>query len=101
MCLTKQYSAPYLCADILMQVWAPIVFTCVLYPLAGLQPGFQKYFTFTLFMVLGSLSATSVANMVSCLCVSVEMSSVVLACCWEVRERERERERAVCDRLKS
>ena len=74
----------------LMQVWAPIIFTCVLYPLAGLQTGFQKYFTFTLFMVLGSLSATSVANMVSCLCVSVEMSSVVLACCWEVRDRERE-----------
>ena len=35
-------------------------------------------------MILDSQAATSISNMVSCLCVSIELSTVVLACVYEI-----------------
>eukprot|EP01035_Chromulina_nebulosa_P019214 gene19214-25065_t len=70
-------------ADALVQSPFPIVFTCVVYPITGLQNTARKFFIFLMFMVLDSFSATSLANMISCIFVSIELSTVVLALSYE------------------
>ena len=72
-------------ADMMFQVPMPIIFTCMVYPLTGLAlfPAY-KFFIFMGLNILCSMSATSLANMTSCLCVSIEMSTVVLASLMEV-----------------
>jgi len=71
-------------ADFVVQVVSPIVWSCMVYPLVGFSPGADKFITFTVFMVLTSQAATSISNMISCLCVSIELSTVVLACVYEI-----------------
>jgi hypothetical protein len=44
----------------------------------------SKFFIFMAFNMLLSLCATSLSNMMSCICVSIEMSTVVLACAMEI-----------------
>ena len=56
----------------------------MVYPIVGFSPGADKFFTFMGFMILTSQAATSLSNMVSCLCVSIELSTVVLACLYEI-----------------
>lgn len=70
-----------------VQLIPPIVFTCFVYPLVGFQctpSNYGKYFIFTLFMILASFAASSLANMVSCVCKTIELSGVILAACYEV-----------------
>ena len=71
-------------ADMLIQVIAPIIFTCTSYPLVGFQNTGRKFMIFMGFMILDSFAATSLTNMISCLCVSIEMSTVVTACAYEI-----------------
>jgi ABC-type multidrug transport system ATPase subunit len=70
--------------DMLTTLWPPIIFTCLVYPEIGYQPVTSKFFKYMLFMILDTLAATSVATAVSCICVSVEMTTVVLAGCFEI-----------------
>lgn len=70
-------------ADFVMQVPAPIVFTCTVYPIIGFRPTADQFFIFMAFMILDAMAATSLANMISCICVSIEMSTVVLALAYE------------------
>ena len=55
-----------------------------MYPLCGLQLTSTKYFNFMFLQILGALSATSLSNCCSCICVSIELSTVVLACIMEI-----------------
>lgn len=70
--------------DILTQLWPPMLFTCIVYFLIGYQPVASKFFYYMLFMVLDQMAATSIATTITCLCVSVELSTVVLAFTFEV-----------------
>jgi ABC-type multidrug transport system ATPase subunit len=70
-------------ADMVAQVPAPIIFTCIVYPLTGLQLTATQFFRFMMFMILESFSATSVANAISCIFVSIELSTVCLALAYE------------------
>ena len=71
-------------ADFLTQVISPIIFTCMVYPIVGFDTGARKFFIFMGFMILTSQAATSLSNLISCVCVSIELSTVVLACCYEI-----------------
>ena len=71
-------------ADFCVQVIAPIIYSCMVYPIVGFQPGASKFFTFMGFMILTSQAATSISNMISCICVGIELSTVVLACVYEI-----------------
>jgi ABC-type multidrug transport system ATPase subunit len=70
-------------ADMVAQIPFPIIFTCFVYPVTGLQMSARHFFTFMGFMILDSLSATSVAVAISCVFVSVELSTVVLGLAFE------------------
>jgi ATP-binding cassette subfamily G (WHITE) protein 2 len=71
-------------ADFVVQVISPIIFSCMVYPIVGFSSGASKFFTFMAFMILTSQAATSISNMISCLCVSIELSTIVLACVYEI-----------------
>lgn len=73
------YYAAKTISDFLTQAWAPIIFTCIVYPEIGYQPITKKFFIYMLFMILDTFCATSIATAVTCICVSIEMSTVVLA----------------------
>eukprot|EP01038_Epipyxis_sp_PR26KG_P005179 gene5179-7206_t len=70
--------------DMLVQLIMPAIFTCFVYPMCGLDPLPIKFFRFMALNMLLSVSATSLSNMCSCIFVSIEMSTVVLACCMEI-----------------
>jgi ATP-binding cassette subfamily G (WHITE) protein 2 len=62
----------------------PILFSVIVYPMFGLQPVASKFFLYMMFMVFDSMAATALATMVTCLCVTVEISTVVLGLLFEV-----------------
>ncbi len=70
--------------DILSVSWGPTIFCAIVYPTIGYQNTASHFFTYWIFMVLDSLAALSLATCVSCCCVSVEMSTVVLSVLLEV-----------------
>jgi len=70
--------------DILSVSWGPSVFCAIVYPTIGYQNTASHFFTYWIFMVLDSLAALSLATCVSCCCVSVEMSTVVLSVLLEI-----------------
>lgn len=70
--------------DILIQIWPPIVFSCIAYFMMGYKATAGKFFTYMAFMILDSLAATSLAVMVTCYFVTVERASVLLAFFFEV-----------------
>lgn len=49
-------------ADMLTQLWPPIIFTCIVYPEIGYQPITHKFFIYMFFMILDTMAATSVAT---------------------------------------
>jgi ATP-binding cassette subfamily G (WHITE) protein 2 len=65
-------------AEMATQVIAPMVFSLIVYFLVGLQLDAGKFFIFMLFMVLGSVAATSMALMISALARTTDMSVTVL-----------------------
>jgi len=72
--------------DLLIQVWPPIIFSCIAYFMMGYNydGSASKFFTYMAFMILDSLAATSLAVMVTCFFVTVERASVLLAFLFEV-----------------
>eukprot|EP01031_Cornospumella_fuschlensis_P031507 gene31507-38079_t len=78
------YFAAKSATDTLSQLWPPVLFSVIVYWLIGFQPVASKFFMYTFFMVLDCLTATSLATVVTCFCVSVEMSTVVLCCLFEI-----------------
>eukprot|EP01034_Spumella_vulgaris_P031371 gene31371-38750_t len=71
-------------ADMATQLASPIIFTCIVYPIIGFAPTARQFFVFMGFMVLDSSAATSLTSMISCLCVGIEMSTVVAAGAYEI-----------------
>ena len=69
--------------DMLFQFMYPFLFAIIVYPMTGLQKKAGKFFIFAMFLVLDSYSATSLANCVSCVCVSIELSTVIAALGYE------------------
>jgi len=70
--------------DMIFQLFLPVIFAAFVVPLTGLQNSGEKFCTFMAFNMLLAVCATSLSNMCSCLCVSIEMSTVVLACAMEI-----------------
>lgn len=80
----SSYFAAKTAIDMLSQLWPPVLFTCIVYYSVGFQPQAYKFFLFMMFMVLDSMGACALASAVTCICVSVEMSTIVLSCLFEV-----------------
>jgi ATP-binding cassette subfamily G (WHITE) protein 2 len=71
--------------DMLVQVPIPILFSCIIYPTIQLsQVDSSKMLIFIAISVLCSQSCTALSNMMSCIFVSIEMSTVALAFCLEI-----------------
>ena len=71
--------------DSFFQLLAPIIFTAFVYPIIGLNTSeSQKPFVFLAFQMLLCNCAVALSNMCSCIFVSIEMSTVVLACAMEI-----------------
>jgi len=84
---TYQVSAYFMAktaSDVLTQLWPPILFTCIVYFLIGYQPNASKFFYYMFFLTLDQMAATSIATAITCICVSIELSTVVLAFVFEV-----------------
>ena len=70
--------------DFVTNLWQPMLFTCIVYFLIGYQIKADKFFIYMMFMILDTFAATSLATAVTCTCVSIEMSTVVLASLLEI-----------------
>eukprot|EP01038_Epipyxis_sp_PR26KG_P005768 gene5768-7964_t len=71
-------------ADTIVQIINPIIFTCLVYPSIGYQPSPKQFFIFMTVMVMVNNAAVAVANMISCLFVSIELSTIIVAALFEV-----------------
>ena len=70
--------------DMIFQIISPILYTCIVYYNIEFQSEASKFFIFMGFMILASMAATSMSNMISCICVSIELSTIVLAAVYEI-----------------
>ncbi|CAF1467821.1 unnamed protein product [Adineta steineri] len=82
--LASAYFTAKITADTLSQIPVPIVFSCTVYFLVGLQPVAGKFFIFMSLIILCSLASTSLALMISALCKTADMSVTVLPMALEV-----------------
>jgi ATP-binding cassette subfamily G (WHITE) protein 2 len=64
--------------DFIAQALYPVLFSCVVYWMVGLQPVAGKFFLFVMFVTLCSLSATSAALMVATICRTTSLAVNVL-----------------------
>ena len=78
------YFAAKTFVDITTTLWSPVLFTCIVYFAIGYQAVPKKFFIYMMFMILDSIAATSLATAVTCICVSVELSTIVLSCLFEM-----------------
>lgn len=82
------YSSAYFMAkiasDTVLQLLMPIIFSIIVYWLVGLQHDAQKFFIFMAFMILCSLTATSIALFISAVCRTTTMAVSVLPMALEV-----------------
>lgn len=70
--------------DMIVQILSPIVFSFMVYFFIGYQITAGKFFKYLFFMILDTYAATSLATAVSCCCVSIELSTVILSAVFEV-----------------
>jgi hypothetical protein len=92
--LRERASGAYYCSayflskvatDSFFQLLAPIVFTAVTYPVIGLSTvTYDKPGIYLGLQILLCNAAVSLANLCSCICVSIELSTVVLAMFMEI-----------------
>ena len=92
--LRERASGAYYCSayflskvavDSFFQLLAPIVFTAVTYPVMGLNTvTWDKAGIYLGIQILLNNSAVSLSNLCSCVCVSIELSTVVLALFLEI-----------------
>lgn len=80
----SSYFAAKSLIDTITQMWPPILFTCIVYPLIGYRSSAEHFFIYMFFMILDCTAATSLATMITCICVSVEMSTVMLSLLFEI-----------------
>ncbi|GAX18004.1 ATP-binding cassette, subfamily G (WHITE), member 2 [Fistulifera solaris] len=70
--------------DTVVLIWQPILFSCIVYPMFNLQDDIQKFFIYMLFMVLCSMAAVALATAVTCIALTVELSTVILSLFFEI-----------------
>ncbi|KIY98214.1 hypothetical protein MNEG_9748 [Monoraphidium neglectum] len=85
-CVINQgmFGALQITAETLFQLPMPVIFSIIVYWLVGLQAVASKFIIFTCFMVLCSLSATSLALFVSAWCRTTDLSVTVLPLALEI-----------------
>lgn len=71
-------------SDTMFQLIPPVVFSCIVYPVIGYQRSARKFFIYMMFMMLDTMAATSLATMLSCICVSIELTTVVMSVGFEI-----------------
>mmetsp|Transcript_2884 Transcript_2884/g.4014 ORF Transcript_2884/g.4014 Transcript_2884/m.4014 type:complete len:132 (+) Transcript_2884:1244-1639(+) len=72
-------------ADFVAQVPSPIIFSLMVYPIIGLNNSSpEKFQYFLLFMILSSIAATSMVNMISCLFLSLQLTVVIIGVSFEI-----------------
>jgi len=71
-------------ADTLLQFTSPVIFSAIVYWLVGFQFTVTKFFIFTSFMILCSLSATSIALFISAVCRTTTLAVSVLPMALEI-----------------
>jgi ATP-binding cassette subfamily G (WHITE) protein 2 len=81
---TLAYFTAHTLVDTFFQIWQPIVFAVVVYPMFNLRPGVDKFFIFLSFMTLNSMAATALATAVTCVALTVELSTVLLSLFFEI-----------------
>jgi ATP-binding cassette subfamily G (WHITE) protein 2 len=78
------YFAARTVVDFVATLWGTTLFCAIVYPTIGYQPGAKKFFIYWIYMVLDTNAALSLATMISCLCVTIELSTVVLSLILEI-----------------
>eukprot|EP01111_Echinosteliopsis_oligospora_P006031 TRINITY_DN1997_c0_g2_i1.p1 TRINITY_DN1997_c0_g2~~TRINITY_DN1997_c0_g2_i1.p1 ORF type:complete len:623 (+),score=155.49 TRINITY_DN1997_c0_g2_i1:63-1931(+) len=81
---SSAYFMAKIASDTVLQLLMPILFSVIVYWLVGLQHTAQKFFIFMAFMILCSLSATSIALFISAVCRTTTMAVSVLPMALEV-----------------
>jgi ATP-binding cassette subfamily G (WHITE) protein 2 len=71
-------------ADMSVQSIAPIVYSLVVYPNVGFKEYERRFGGFLLFNLLNTLACVSMTTFISCLCVTIERTTVIIACYLEV-----------------
>jgi hypothetical protein len=70
--------------DTVVLIWQPILFSCIVYPMFNLQDDAKKFFIYMAFMILCSMAAIALATAVTCIALTVELSTVFLSLFFEV-----------------
>lgn len=78
------YFAARSAVDFFSTMWQTTIFCIIVYPVIGYQPSASKFFIYWLFMILDTNAALSLATMISCLCVTIELSTVALSLVLEI-----------------
>lgn len=76
---TSAYFAAKTAIDFIAQIWPTFIFCAIVYPMIGFRNGAGHFFLFSYFVIMNALSAVSLASVVTTLCVSIELSTVVLS----------------------
>jgi len=71
-------------ADMAVQSIPPIVYSLVVYPNVGFKEYSDRFGGFLLFNLLNTLACVSMTTFISCLCVTIERTTVIIACYLEV-----------------
>ena len=71
-------------ADMVVQSVPPIIFALIVYPTIGFQQYNRRFGDFLVFNLLTALGCVSVTTFISCLCVTVERTTVIMACYLEI-----------------
>ena len=71
-------------ADMMVQSIPPIIFALIVYPTIGFQQFNVRFGDFLAFNLLTALGCVSVTTFISCLCVTVERTTVIMACYLEI-----------------
>lgn len=61
-----------------------VIFTVMTYFLFGLRPGGNHFMIYAVFLVLGNIAAMALTHAISCLAVSVQLATVVIAFTMEI-----------------
>lgn len=81
---TSAYFLAKMTAESLIQMIKPIMFSSIVYFMAGLHHDAKNFFIFMGIMILCSMAATSLALMISAICKTATMSLKILAICLEI-----------------
>jgi len=71
-------------ADMVIQSIPPIIFSLVVYPNVGFKHYHDRFADFMLFNLLNALACISMTSFISCMCVTIERTTVVMACYMEI-----------------